>query len=102
VTEDKLLGYIGWLTSERECGRRRVSSSSIPQYMSAERSMNLMLVGTPVPLCQFLAHTLRAHERWEEEHLPALEVRLGVKGCARELAFIWTDFTIDRRQLGIY
>jgi hypothetical protein len=25
-----------------------------------------------------------------------------VKGCSRELAFLRTDFTIDRRQLGIY
>jgi hypothetical protein len=50
--------------------------------------MNLMFVGTPVPLCHFLAHTLRAHERWEEEHLPALEVRLGVSASTVQL--VWT------------
>jgi hypothetical protein len=54
VIRAKLLGYIGWLTSERECGRRRVSSSSLPQYMSAVRSMYLMPVGNPVPLCPLL------------------------------------------------
>jgi hypothetical protein len=88
VTEAKLLGYIGWLTSERECGRRRVSSSSLPQYMSAVRSMHLMLVGTPVPPCPLLAHTLRAYERWEEEHFPALEVRLGISASTVQL--VWT------------
>jgi hypothetical protein len=88
VTEANLLGYISWLTSERECGRRHVSSSSLPQYMSDVRSMHLMLVGTPVPICPLLAHTLRAYERWEEEHFPALEVRLGVSASTVQL--VWT------------
>jgi hypothetical protein len=88
VTEAKLLGYIGCLTRERECGRLLVYSSSLSQYVSAVRSKHLMLIGTPVPPYPLLPHVLRAYQRWEEKRFPMLEVRLGVSASITQL--VWT------------
>jgi hypothetical protein len=37
VNEGQLVAYVGWLSIEREVGRRSVSSASLPQYISAVR-----------------------------------------------------------------
>ena len=60
VTEAHLLAFIGWLKSSREAGTRRVGSSSIPQYLSAVRTMHQLFIGTPVPRYQFVDVVRRA------------------------------------------
>lgn len=87
VSEAHLVAFIGWLASERVAGRRHVSSRSIPQYLSAVRTMQTLALGTPVPSFPFVWHVIRAYRRWEEHHYPAPEVRCGVS--ASLLQQIW-------------
>lgn len=54
VTEAHFVSFVGWLTSEREAGRRQVSTASLPQYFSAVRQMQVVLTGIPVPQFPFL------------------------------------------------
>ena len=49
VSEAHLIGFIEWLAQEREANRRRVGSTSLPQYISAMRQMQQVLMGVPVP-----------------------------------------------------
>lgn len=58
--------------------RRSVSSSSLPQYFSAVRQMQLALMGHPVAQYPFLFHVVRAYRSWEEDEYPLPEVRCGV------------------------
>jgi len=78
VTEAHLVAFVGWLAVERERGRRSVGSSSIPQYISAVRQMQLLLTGTPVPSYPMMVHVLRGYARWEEAKYPKQDVRCGV------------------------
>lgn len=78
VTEAHFISFVGWIASEREAGRRRISAVSIPQYLSAVRQMQLVLHGTAVPAFPFVWHVLRAYKRWEEQNYPQTAVRCGV------------------------
>lgn len=40
--------------------------------------MQLAVTGTSVPNYPFLAHVLRAYQRWEKQQFPQPEVRCGV------------------------
>jgi len=87
ATEAHFIAFVGWLTSERESGRRSVSSTSLPQYFSAVRQMQITLIGIEVPQYPFLQHVIRAYERWEEQNYPATEVRCGIS--ATMIQAIW-------------
>lgn len=78
ISEAHLVGFIGWLALEREAGRRNVSSTSIPQYLSAARQMQIALTGLAPPQFPFVKHAHRAYKKWEEEDFPKLEVRMGI------------------------
>lgn len=87
ATEAHFVAFIGWLASEREARRRQVGSSSLAQYFSAVRQMQVILTGVPVPTYPFVAHVTRAYARWEEENYPQKEVRVGVS--ASVVQAIW-------------
>lgn len=78
VTEAHFIAFIGWLTMEREGGRRSVSSASIPQYLNAVRQMQLATMGYEVPPYPLVNVVIRGYTRWEEEKFPQQEVRCGV------------------------
>lgn len=78
MTEGHAIAFIGWLKEERVLGRRRVASASVPQYLSAVRTMHKLYVGQPSPALPFLDVVLRAYKKWEEYKFPAAEVWCGV------------------------
>ena len=45
VTEAHFVSFLGWLMLERQRGGRQIGSTSVPQYMSAVRQMQLTLTG---------------------------------------------------------
>ena len=78
VTEAHIIAFIGWLKIARDRGERTVGSTSIPQYLSAVRQMQLVLTGEAVPSFPFVGHVLRAYRKWEEANHPAPDVRCGI------------------------
>lgn len=78
VTEGHFIAFIGWMANERRERRRKISSSSIPQYLSAVRQMKVMLTGLSVPEYPLLPHVLRGYEKWEAENFPTPSVRSGL------------------------
>jgi hypothetical protein len=71
---------MGWLAPEREAGRRSVISGSLPQYLTAARTVARSLFGsdtatTTMPLLSALQH---AYSKWEAEKYPSLTHRGGV------------------------
>ena len=48
VTEAHLVAFIGWLAAGGEAGCRALSSTSIPQHLSAVREMQLHALGVAV------------------------------------------------------
>lgn len=78
VTEAHFVAFIGWLTLEREAGRRSVSSASIPQYLSAVRQMHQTTLGYAIPSFPLVAALIRGYSRWEEANFPKTEVRCGI------------------------
>ena len=87
ATEAHFVAFIGWLASEREAQPRQVSSSSLPQYFSAVRQMQVILTGTLVRLYPFVANVTRAFARWEGKTYPQRKVRIGV--AASVVQGIW-------------
>lgn len=87
VTEAHFVAFIGWLTLERGRGGHQICSSSVPQYMSAVRQMQLTLTGVSVQSYPFVQHVLRAYKRWEEDKLPMSSVRCGIS--ADSMQRIW-------------
>ena len=81
VTEAHLLAFIGWIATERESNRRKISSTSLPQYLSAVRQMHLMSVGTAVPEYPLVQQVLRGYDRWEEMYFPSSDVRCGISAA---------------------
>jgi hypothetical protein len=80
ATEQQLVAYVGWLAQEREAGRRSVSSGSLPQYLTAARTVTRSLFGgdtatTKMPLLSALQ---RAYAQWEAEKYPSLTHRGGI------------------------
>lgn len=88
VTEAHFVAFIGWLASERLAGCRGVGSSSIPQYLSAVRQMQVVVLGTPVPSYPFVWNVLRGYLQWEGLNYPQPDVRCGVP--ASILQQIWS------------
>lgn len=78
VKEAHVLASIGWVSKEREADRRRISSTSLAQYISAVRQMHLMSVGTPIPEYPLIHQVLRGNARWEEKSFPRPEVRFDI------------------------
>ena len=87
VTEAHFVAFIGWLYEERRVGRRRIGSSSIPQYFSAFRQRQLTTAGNPVPDFPYVKHVLRAFSRWEEQEFPVASVRVVIN--ASQIKAIW-------------
>jgi hypothetical protein len=59
VTKQQLVAYVGWLAHEREVGSRSVSAGSLPQYLTAARTVARSLFGgdtatTKMPLLSAL------------------------------------------------
>jgi hypothetical protein len=80
VTEQQLVAYVGWLAQEREAGRRSVSAGSLPQYLTAARTVARSLFGgdtarTRMPLLSALH---RAYVKWKAEKYPSLTHRGGM------------------------
>lgn len=78
MAEPQTLAYIGWLANERDSGRRRVSCTSLEQYLSAIRLFHTRAIGRPVGPMLFLRDAIRAYQNWEEEKYPKLEQRAGL------------------------
>lgn len=76
ATEAHFVAFIGWLFEERQAGRRRIGSSSIPLYFSAVRQLQLLTNGVSVTELPFFPHVLRAFQRWEEKEIPQSKFRL--------------------------
>lgn len=53
VTEAHMIDFVGWLNLWGEKGTRNVSSTSIPQYFSAVRHIQMALNFEPVPIFPF-------------------------------------------------
>jgi hypothetical protein len=71
VAEQQLVAYVGWQAQEREAGRRSVSAGSLPQYLTAARTVASSLFGgdtatTTIPLLSALQ---RAYARWKAENI---------------------------------
>ena len=77
VTDAHRVSFMGWLAAEREAGRRAVSSTSIPQYLSAVRQMQRHALGVAVPDFPLVTDVARAYARWEDDKFPQLEVSCG-------------------------
>ena len=78
VSEAHLIRFIGWLAQERGANRRRVGSTSSPQYISAVRQMQQVSMGVPVPNYALVPVLLRAYGKWEEANFPQAAVRNGI------------------------
>ena len=78
VSGAHLIGFIGWLAQEREANRRRVGSTSLPQYISAMRQMQQVSMGVPVPNYAMVPVLLQAYGKWEEANFPQAAVRNGI------------------------
>lgn len=68
VTEGHVLAFIGWAKKERIAGHRH--TASIPQYISAVRSIHKMYTETEVPPFPFMDVVLRSYRKWEEAKFP--------------------------------
>ena len=64
AAEGSLLAYVGWLAGEHDAGRRAVSPSSLPQYLSAIRLMHNMVTGRPLAPMPYLSVATRAYAAW--------------------------------------
>jgi hypothetical protein len=104
VTDQQLVAYVGWLAQEHEAGRRSASAGSLPQYITAARTVARSQFGgdaatTTIPLLSALQ---RAYSKWEEDikipesgpsrrragrycpgHLVARHAVAGTKRCSR-------------------
>jgi hypothetical protein len=80
VTEQQLVAYVGWLAQEREAGHRSVSAGSLPQYLTAARTVARSLFGgdTAMTTMPLLGALQRAYSKREAEKYPSLTHRGGV------------------------
>jgi hypothetical protein len=80
VTEQQLVAYVGWLAQESEAGRRSVSAGSLPQYLTALRTVAHSLFGgdTATTTMPLLSALQRAYSKWEAEKFSSLSHRGGV------------------------
>lgn len=61
VTEAHVLGFFGWLLTERLAGRHYISSTSVSQYLSAVRQMHELLTKSPLADFSFVGVVQRAY-----------------------------------------
>ena len=87
VTERHLIAFLGWIRSQRKLGKRNISSTSVPQYLSAVRQMHTLITGESLPSFPFADLTLRAYRNWEEQYFPVEKVRCGLG--AEKVQQIW-------------
>lgn len=84
ATGDDMVCFIGWLAEQRIRGHRKVSSNSIPQYLSAVRTMHGKL-GLPRPPSPTeyapLQSVMDAYRRWESDKFPISDVRIGLSAA---------------------
>jgi hypothetical protein len=76
--ESNLLGYIGWLSEQRERKINSVSHASLAGYLSAIRTAQLQVLGEPLPNYPMVRHAVRAYQWWEENAFPAASKRMGL------------------------
>lgn len=92
--------FVGWLCEERSRGKRKVSSRSLPQYLSAVRTMHGKL-GLPLPPSpsEFfpLQQVLRAYRNWESSRFPMNSVRVGLSAAV--LKKLWERGMDDNASL---
>jgi hypothetical protein len=86
--ESQLLAYVGWLAMEREARRRSVSSTSLPQYLSAvrviARSIFTFSAGQAAATSEHLSilqALLRAYVQWDAQSFPQLTHRGEIPAC---------------------
>lgn len=72
------MAYIGWSVVQWELGKHKVSASSLPQYISAVRYMQELLLRNSVLSFPFVNLVIRAYGKWEEEVFPKENVRCGL------------------------
>lgn len=89
VTEAHFVAYVGWLMGERIAEHRSVSSRSLPQYLSAVRTIQSTLLGTAVSDFPFLPMVVQAYTKWEEEQFPQPAARLGVAATVMQQVSSW-------------
>lgn len=80
VAEAHIASFVGWLSLQRQAGRRSLATASTPQYFGVVRQIQVALTGIPVPHYQFLTHVIRDHEKWEGDTYPQPDVRMGIDG----------------------
>jgi site-specific recombinase XerC len=80
VTEQQLVAYVGWLAQERDAGRRSVSAGSLPQYLTAARTVASSLFDgdTETTTMPLLGALQRAYSKLEAIKYPSLTHRGGV------------------------
>lgn len=65
VTEGHLVAFFGYLKHQREIAGRKVSSVSIPQYLSAVLQMHSLYTGSAIPSYKLIDIFMRSYLRWE-------------------------------------
>jgi hypothetical protein len=78
ATEGHLLGYIGWMSEQRERKLRSVSHKSLPGYISALRTTYQQVLGEKLPLFPMGRHAINAYQWWEETAFPVPGRRMGL------------------------
>jgi hypothetical protein len=67
VNEFNLLAFIGWLSDEKDAGRRAVTPASLAQYFSAVRGMHQAMMDASLSAMPVVAVASRAYGHWYEE-----------------------------------
>lgn len=87
MSECNVLAYIGCLKEQKRAGTRLVTSTSLPQYLSAFHMMHKMYTGQPSSPFPFLYFAVRVYKKWKEEKFSTEVVRCGES--AKMLQKVW-------------
>lgn len=69
---------MGWIKADQIAGRRRIGSTSIPQYITAVTQIHLMVLGVRLPKYLFFEFVRSSYIKWEGANFPNAEILSGL------------------------